>query len=61
MAQGLVDAIKVHNPKQPVITCIRGMNEEEAFSILRQAGLEPLTNTEEAVQRAVNIAAGRDL
>ena len=61
MAQGLVDAIKVHNPKQPVITCIRGTNEEEAFSILRQAGLEPLTNTEEAVQRAVNIAAGRDL
>ena len=38
---------------------IRGTNEEEAFKVLREAGLEPLTNTEEAVQRAVDIAAGR--
>ena len=28
-------------------------------SPMREAGLEPLTNTEEAVQRAVDIAAGR--
>ena len=59
MAQGLVEAIKVHQPKQPIVTCIRGTNEDEAFKILRDAGLEPLTNTEEAVQRAVDIAAGR--
>ena len=59
MAQGLVDAIRAHHPKQPIVTCIRGTNEEEAFTILREAGLEPLTNTEEAVQRAVDIAAGR--
>lgn len=59
MAQGLVEAIKVHKPEQTIITCIRGTNEEEAFKILREAGLEPLTNTEEAVQRAVDIAAGR--
>lgn len=59
MAQGLVEAIKAHQPKQPIVTCIRGTNEEEAFAILRDAGLEPLTNTEEAVQRAVDIAAGR--
>ena len=55
----LVEAIKAHQPKQPIVTCIRGTNEEEAFAILRDAGLEPLTNTEEAVQRAVDIAAGR--
>lgn len=61
MAQGLVEAIKVHQPKQPIVTCIRGTNEEEAFAILRDAGLEPLTNTEEAVQRAVDIADGRAL
>jgi len=59
MAQGLVEAIKVHKPTIPVITCIRGTGEEEAFKILREAGLEPLTNTEQAVQRAVDIAAGR--
>lgn len=59
MAQGLVEAIKAHQPQQPIVTCIRGTNEEEAFAILRDAGLEPLTNTEEAVRRAVDIAAGR--
>lgn len=59
MAQGLVEAIKVHRPTVPIVTCIRGTNEEEAFTALREAGLEPLTNTEEAVQRAVDIAAGR--
>lgn len=59
MAQGLVDAIRIHKPSMPIVTCIRGTGEEEAFKILREAGLEPLTNTEQAVQRAVDIAAGR--
>ena len=36
-----------------------GKNNPELFDILRDAGLDPLTNTEEAVQRAVDIAAGR--
>ena len=59
MAQGLVEAIKIHKPSMPIVTCIRGTGEEEAFKVLREAGLEPLTNTEQAVQRAVDIAAGR--
>lgn len=59
MAQGLVKAIQVHQPSVPLVICIRGTNEEEAFAVLREAGLEPLTNTEEAVQKAVDIAAGR--
>lgn len=59
MAQGLVEAIKIHKPAVPLVICIRGTNEEEAFKVLREAGLEPLTNTEEAVQRAVDIAAGK--
>ncbi len=59
MAKGLVEAIKIHNPQVPIVTCIRGTGEEEAFEVLREAGLEPLTNTEQAVQRAVDIAAGR--
>jgi succinyl-CoA synthetase beta subunit len=41
------------------VPCIRGTNEEEATRILKQAGLEPLFDTEEAVRKAVAIAAGR--
>jgi succinyl-CoA synthetase beta subunit len=59
MAQGLVDAIKEHKPTMPIIPCIRGTNEEEAVKILKAAGLEPLFDTEEAVRKAVAIAAGR--
>ncbi len=59
MAQGLVEAIKIHNPQVPIVTCIRGTGEEIGFEALKAAGLVPLTNTEEAVQRAVDIAAGR--
>ena len=59
MATGLVEAIKALKPTVPIVTCIRGTNEEEAFEVLRSIGLEPLKETEEAVQRAVDIAAGR--
>ena len=59
MAAGLVEAIKELKPTVPIVTCIRGTNEEEAFATLRSIGLEPLYETEDAVQRAVDIAAGR--
>ncbi|MDR2820472.1 MAG: succinate--CoA ligase [Desulfovibrio sp.] len=59
MATGLVEAINVLKPDIPIVTCIRGTNEEEAFDTLRAAGLEPLSETEVAVRRAVDIAAGR--
>ena len=59
MAAGLVEAIKALKPSVPIVTCIRGTNEEEAFETLRSIGLEPLYETEVAVQRAVDIAAGR--
>jgi succinyl-CoA synthetase beta subunit len=59
MAQGLVDAIAAHKPSMPIVPCIRGTNEEEAVRILTAAGLEPLFDTELAVQKAVDIAAGR--
>ena len=59
MAQGIVDAINQLKPQIPVITCIRGTNEEEAVKILEAAGLEPIFDTEEAVQKAIDIAAGR--
>ncbi len=56
MAQGLVDAIKELKPEVPIVTCIRGTNEEEAVEILKSAGLEPIFDTEEAVRKAVAIA-----
>jgi succinyl-CoA synthetase beta subunit len=59
MATGLAEAIKELKPTVPIVTCIRGTNEEEAFATLRSIGLEPLYETEDAVQRAVDIAAGR--
>jgi succinyl-CoA synthetase beta subunit len=59
MAQGLVDAIKDLKPTMPVVPCIRGTNEEVALKTLKEAGLEPLFDTEEAVRKAVAIAAGR--
>ena len=58
MARGIVDAINRLKPDRPIVTCIRGTNEEEANVILKDAGLEPIYDTEEAVRKAVAIAAG---
>ncbi len=53
MAEGIVDAIKRLKPDRPIVTCIRGTNEARAVEILKEAGLEPLFDTEEAVRKAV--------
>lgn len=58
MAEGIVSAIKALQPDRPIVTCIRGTNEQEAVKMLRAAGLEPLFDTEEAVRKAVAIARG---
>lgn len=58
MAEGVVEAVQRLKPDRPIITCIRGTNEEEAVRILKEAGLEPLFDTEEAVKKAVAIAKG---
>lgn len=58
MAEGIAEAIKQHKPQVPIITCIRGTNEEKAVEILKAAGLDPLFETEEAVQKAVDICKG---
>ncbi|TVR71363.1 MAG: succinate--CoA ligase [Spirochaetaceae bacterium] len=57
MAEGVVTAIGNLKPDRPIVTCIRGTGEEEADRTLRTAGLEPLYDTEEAVRRAVALAA----
>lgn len=53
MAEGIVSAITALKPNRPIVTCIRGTNEEAAAATLKAAGLEPLSDTEEAVRRAV--------
>jgi len=58
MAEGVVEAIKKLNPNRPIVTCIRGTNEEDAVKILEGAGLTPIFDTEEAVRTAVKIAQG---
>ena len=56
MAAGIVEAIHKLKPDRPIVACIRGTNEEEAVEILKQAGLEPLFDTEQAVKRAVKMS-----
>lgn len=58
MAQGLVDAIREHKPNFPIVTAIRGTGEEIAHDILKDFGLNPLTETEEAVKKAIQLAGG---
>ena len=56
MAEGIKSAIETLKPAIPIITCIRGTNEEAADETLRSCGLNPLYDTEEAVALAVKIA-----
>ena len=58
MAEDIVNAIKELRPDRPIITCIRGTGEEQAQETLKKAGLEYLTDTEEAVRKAIAIAKG---
>jgi len=58
MAEGIVNAMNKLKPNRPIVTCIRGTNEVEAVKILESAGLECIFDTEEAVAKAVAIAAG---
>ncbi len=59
MAEGVVEAINKLQPDVPVVLRIRGTNEDEAFATLKKAGLTNLSDTEEAVRKAVELAAGR--
>ena len=56
IAEDLVGAIQRLKPDFPIVTAIRGTGEEKARELLRGAGLEPLDDTEEAVERAIELA-----
>ncbi|MDY7028228.1 MAG: ATP-grasp domain-containing protein [Spirochaetota bacterium] len=58
MAEGIIEAIEKLRPDRPIVTCIRGTNEDRAVEILEKAGLKPIFDTEEAVREAVSITKG---
>lgn len=58
MAEGLAEAIEKLKPGVPVVTAIRGTNEAQATEILKKLGLEPLSNTEDAVRKAIALCGG---
>ena len=58
MAEGIVQAMEALKPKCPIVVCIRGTGEDAAAVTLKSAGLDPLTDTEAAVARAVSLARG---
>ncbi len=58
IAEGLAEAIQKLEPDFPVVTAIRGTGEEKTQELLRSVGLEPLSDTEAAVERAIEIAGG---
>lgn len=58
MAEGIAEAIAKLKPKVPIVTAIRGTNEEKACEILKSIGLEPLNETEAAVHKAIELCQG---
>ncbi|MBR6674254.1 MAG: acetate--CoA ligase family protein [Mailhella sp.] len=59
MANGIIEAMQALKPEVPIVLRIRGTNEAEANETLLKAGLVNLVDTEEAVRKAVELAAGR--
>jgi succinyl-CoA synthetase beta subunit len=56
ITEDLAGAIQRLEPDFPIVTAIRGTGEEKTQELLRGVGLEPLTDTEEAVERAIELA-----
>lgn len=58
MAEGIAEAVKELKPEIPIVTVIRGTGEEKAQELLRNVGLEPLDDTEKAVEKAIELVGG---
>ena len=59
VANGIVQATAQLSLQVPLVIRLTGTNEAEALAILTRAGFSALTDMDEAVQRAVALAAGR--
>lgn len=55
VAQGVVAALDEAKVKKPIAVRMIGTNEEEGIRILKEAGVDVDSNTEEAVQRIVKL------
>jgi len=60
MAEGITKAVQELKPKCPIVACLRGTGEERVDEIFAPIGLKRLSDTEEAVRKAVAIANGRE-
>jgi succinyl-CoA synthetase beta subunit len=58
IAEDLAEAIGRFQPEFPIVTAIRGTGEEKVRELLGEAGLEFLEDTEDAVERAIELAGG---
>jgi succinyl-CoA synthetase beta subunit len=58
LAKGIVRYLADHEVGVPVVVRMVGNQEEEGHRMLREAGIEPFSGLEEAVGRAVELAAG---
>ncbi len=58
VANGIVTATKQNPLKVPMIIRLTGTNEDVAVKILKENGLSAMTDMDDAVQRAVQLAKG---
>jgi succinyl-CoA synthetase beta subunit len=58
VANGIVTATKQNPLKVPIVIRLTGTNEEIAVKILKENGFTAMTDMDEAVQRAVQLATG---
>lgn len=58
VANGIVQATRKFEIKVPLVIRLTGTNEEIAVRILEEAGFSAMTDMDEAVEKAVNLAKG---
>lgn len=58
VALGVKEALEAQPARVPVVARIRGLHEEEAKKILRDAGMVPADTMEEAAEEAVRLRGG---
>jgi succinyl-CoA synthetase beta subunit len=58
LAEGIRRALRANPPAAPVVVRMVGNLEEEGHRILREAGVEPYSRLEDAIDAAVELAKG---
>jgi len=59
VANGIVTATRQNPLKVPLVIRLTGTNEELALEILKKAGMSAMTDMDEAVKKAVELATGK--